>query len=193
MKINPKTTVKITNHLEMVGFLRTNGTQSQFVSMLTATKPDLKKNCPYKNVMKISRRNGLINVDYNKSVRRRLANINQIPLKEATYENGNVWFTHEMTGEGKRLPLVVNKKTLGTDGKIYLQYFPLKSKQTKYVLPNGETVKEELLKPYFYSKSHSEFKPITCVFDIQNIVELRASNLIIQTEDTETVENIAQS
>jgi len=59
------------------------------------------------------------------------------------------------------------------------------------VLPNGETVNEETLKPFFYARpEQEEYKPITCVFDIANIKELRASKVIIQTDATEQAETI---
>lgn len=194
VKVNPKTTVKITDPLEMVGFIRTNGTRCQFVSMLTVTEPKLKANCPFKGVVKVSRRNGLLNMDYNKAVRSRISKALGVPMADVEYTNGNVWFAHEIItfGEGKEqtkknLPLVFNKTK--NDGKKYLQYFPLRSKQTRYVLPNGEEISEEQLKPYFYARSEQvEYKPTTCVFKIESIKELRASGLVIQTDETEAAE-----
>jgi len=190
MKINPKSTVKITDPLEMVGFIRTNGTACQFVSMLTVTEPKLKVSCPFKGVTKVSRRNGLLNVNYNTAVRRRISKALGVPLADVEYTNGAVWFAHEimMLGdEKKNLPLVFHATK--NDGKKYLQYFPLRSKQTRYVLPNGEEVSEEQLKPYFYAKSErEEYKPNTCVFKIESIKELRASGVVIQTDETEDAE-----
>lgn len=180
--------VKITDPLEMVGFLRTNGTTCQFVSMLTVTEPKLKKSCPYVGVKKISRRNGLLNVNFNTAVRKRLSESLGLPMNDVEYVNGKTWFVHEMTSDGKALPLV--KHETKNDGKFYVQYFPIRSSGTKYVLPNGETVSESVLEQYFYARSESEFKPATCVFHVENITELRASKVIIQTDDTENVETI---
>ena len=187
MKVNPKTQVKITDPLEMVGFIRTNGTGCQFVSMLTVTEPKLKKSCPFVGVKKVSRRNGLINMRYNDAVRKRLAATLGVPMADVEYENGNVWFKHQMTQDGKPLPLVVNKTK--DNGKYYVQYFPLRSSATKYILPNGEEVTKEQLKPHFYATSkREEYKPITCVFDVANIKELRASRVIVETSGTEAAQ-----
>lgn len=181
--------VKITDPLEMVGFIRTNGTQCQFVSMLTVTVPKVKVACPFKGVVKVSRRNGLINMNYNTAVKKRLAEFLGVPIAEAEYENGAVWFKHETQSDGKQLPLVVNKNK--DDGKFYVQYFPVRSSGTKYVLPNGETVNEEALKPFFYARpEREEYKPVTCVFNVANIKELRASKVIVQTDAAEQAETI---
>lgn len=191
LKVNPTQTVTITDAMEMVGFLRTNGTQCQFVSMLTKTPvTKISVKCPYKNVVKVSRRNGLINVNYNMAVRRRLAAALNAPIADVEYTNGQTWFIHETAvigQETKALPLCVNKKT-PKSGKFYMQYFPLRSSRTRYLLPNGEEVAESLLEPFFYSRERDEYKPATCVFSIENIKELRCSGVVIKTEETEVVE-----
>lgn len=183
MKVDSKTQVKITDPLEMVGFIRTNGTRCQFVSMLTVTAPKLKKGCPFEGVKKYSRRNGLLNVQYNAAVRRNIAKTLGVPMADVEYENGQVWYVHQTTTDGKALPLVVNKTK--QDGKFYLQYYPMRSAGTVYRLPNGETVEEETLKPWFYAKSkRDEYKPRVVCFDVANIAELRASQVIIETDKT---------
>ena len=180
--------VKITDPLEMVGFIRTNGTQCQFVSMLTVTEPKLKKTCPFKNVIKISRRNGLINMNYNKAVRSRIAENLGIELADVEYDNGNVWFKHDLTEDGKTLPLVVNKNK--DDGKYYVQFFPVRTSGTKY-MSNGEVISKEQLEPYFYAEREvSEFKPITCVFHVGNIKELHASRVIVKTNETDKMQAV---
>lgn len=181
--------VKITDPLEMVGFIRTNGTRCQFISMLTVTEPKLKKSCPYVGVLKVSRRNGLINVNYNKAVRNRLAKSLGVALADVEYTNGKTWFVHQTDENGKALPLV--KHATKETGKHYLQYFPIRSSGTKYVLPNGEEIAESQLKPYFYAESKSEeYKPATCVFEVGNIKTLHCSQVTILTEDSETAETI---
>jgi hypothetical protein len=184
-----KKMVKITDPLEMVGFIKTNGTQCQFVSMLTVTEPKLKKSCPYVGVTKVSRRNGLINMNYNTAVLKRIAASIGQPISEVSYENGAVWFEHIKDGEGKALPLVQHAKT---PNGFYLQYFPLKSKDS-YQLSNGEPITEDKLKPFFYARKESDYKPITCVFKMDNIKELRAAGFIIQTDEVPVVESILQS
>ena len=181
--------VKITDPLEMVGFIRTNGTQCQFVSMLTVTEPKMRKDSPYKGVVKVSRRNGLLNVNYNTSVSKRLAEMFNVPPSEVQYIPGETWFKHQKTEDGRPLPLVVNKNK--EDGKIYVQYFPIRTSGTKYVMPNGEQVAEEKLEPFFYARAEKEvWKPATCVFHVANIKELRASRVIVQTEDTAQAEQV---
>jgi hypothetical protein len=185
-----KLTVKITSELEMVGFLKTNGTACRFVSIVSDTVPKLKKSCPYKGVRKISRKLGLINANYNTSVRRRIAESVGVELSEVEYTNGAVWYKHLMTeGESpKALPVVVHatKET----GKHYLQYFPQKS-EVRYVLENGETVAEEQLKPYFYATAERpNWKPCVISIDLANVKELKASGIIMQAEDLAEAEAI---
>lgn len=183
-----KTIVSISNHLEMVGFIKANGTQCRFVSMVSSTAPKLKKGCPFVGVRKVSKKNGIINANYNTSVRNRIAERLGVKLNEVEYENGEVWYRHLMTQDEKPLPLVVNKTK--NDGKFYLQYFPHKA-TSKYVLPNGEEVKEEQLEQWFYAKSERPvFNPCVISINVENILELRASGVIMQTEDIEEAEQL---
>lgn len=185
-----KTIVQISSHLEMVGFIKANGTQCRFVSMVSDTAPKLRKGCPFVGVRKVSRKTGLVNANYNTAVRKRIAERLGVELSEVEYENGEVWYRHEMTaGENpKPLPLVVNKSK--DDGKVYLQYYPHKA-TSKYVLPNGEEVTAAQLEPYFYKQSERpDFKPCVISVDIANIKELRASGVIMQTEDIEEAETL---
>ena len=172
----------------MVGFLKTNGTGCRFVSLLSETKPRLVSGCPYKGVVKIARRIGWLNINYNKAVRRNIAETLRVDLKDVEYTNGETWYVHVTTAEGKALPLCVNKKSPNS-GKYYVQYFPHKS-ETVYVLPNGDTIAESLLEPYFYKGERTEFKPAVITLGLENIKELRASGLIIETADTAELEKI---
>lgn len=177
------------SQLEMVGFIKTNGTGCRFVSLLTETPvKNIRAACPFKGVRKVSRKIGIINANYNTAVRRRLAEKLGVELKEVEYENGEVWYTHLMTTDNKPLPLVVNKKT-PDNGKYYLQYFPHRSDNT-YVMPNGDTVTEEQLEPYFYASKREDYKPTVISIDLGNIKELRASGLIIQMPDFEEAEAV---
>lgn len=187
-------TVVFHSVLEMVGHLKTIGTQCRFISMLSNTEPKVRKDCPYKGVRKIAKRWGWLNINYNMAVRRRIAQRLGVELQEAEYTNGEVWYRHEMTAEGKALPLCVNKKVavgqVPPDNKFYVQYFPHKSK-TKYVLPNGDEVREDELKPFFYKQSErDDFKPLVITVGLENVVELRSSGVIVQTPGTAKAESI---
>lgn len=185
-----KTTVTLNNVSEMVGFLKTNGTTCCFVSILSDTPVEkLRKDCPYKGVRKVARRNGWLNINYNMSVRRRIAERLDVELKEVQYDNGTTWYQHVMTEEGKALPLCVNKKTPDS-GKYYIQYFPRKSK-SQYVLPNGDPIDENLLKPYFYKESErSDFKPAVITISLENVKELRVRGLILKTPSAKVAEAV---
>jgi hypothetical protein len=183
-----KTIVEILSELEMVGFIKSNGTQCRFVSLVCETVPKLKKNCPFKGVRKVARKLGIINANYNTSVRRRLAETLGVELSEVEYVNGEVWYKHLQTVDGKPLPLVINKAK--DNGKHYLQYFPHKSTH-RYVCANGEEVTESQLDPYFYAQAERpDFKPCVISIDVANIKKLVASGVIMQTEDLEEAEKI---
>jgi len=180
--------VKMLNHLEMVGFIRTNGTACRFVAITTSTVPKLKKACPYSGVRKISRKIGLLNANYNTSVRRRIAEKLGVELPEVEYENGNVWYKHELTSDGKNLPLVVHKEK--NDGKYYLQYFPHKS-ENKYVGADGMEIAESALEPYFYAKSERpDYKPCVIAVGMENVLELRASGIVIEMPEFAEAEKL---
>jgi hypothetical protein len=185
-----KTIVQISSELEMVGFLKTNGTQCRFVALVSDTEPKLKKGCPFKGVRKVSRKNGLINANYNTSVRRRLADTLGVELAEVEYENGGVWYKHLMTQGEQPKPLPVVVHATKENGKHYLQFFPHKA-ESKYVLENGETVADEQLKPWFYATSERpEYKPCVISIDLANVKELKASGVIMQAEDLAEAEAV---
>lgn len=176
-------TVKMIDTLEMVGFLKTNGTACRFVSLLIDTAPKLRKDCPFVGVRKVASKIGLLNANYNTSVRRKIAEKLGVELSEVEYPNGEVWYEHLKTADGKNLPLVVNKTK--QDGKHYLQYFPHKSTH-KYVTANGEEIKEAALEPYFYKQSERpEWKPCVISIDLANVRQLKASGVVIETPDFE--------
>lgn len=177
-----KTIVTIGSHLEMVGFIKSNGTQCRFVSMVSETEPKLRAGCPFKGVIKISRKRGMINANYNTSVRTRIAALLGVDIKEVEYENGEVWYKHLQTVDGKALPIVVNKNT-PDNGEFYLQYYPSASENV-YRMPNGDSVAEETLEKWFYKRSERDnFKPVVIAIKVSNIKELRASGVIMQAED----------
>lgn len=183
-----KTTVQIQNHLEMVGFIKSNGTQCRFVSMVTETPvKNIKAACPFKGVIKIARRRGMINVNYVASVERRISERMGVKPSEVEYTPGNVWSTHLTTVDGKTLPLLVNKKT-PENGEYYLQFFTTSSDNV-YRMPNGEPVLESQLKPWFYERNCDSFKPPVISVNVSNIKELRASGVVMQAEDIAEAES----
>ena len=123
---------------EVVGFLKTNGTKCRYVSLLTETQPKMKPGCPFNGVVKVSRKRGIVNANYNTAVRRRTAKHLGVALKEVEYTDGEVWYRHLTTADGKPLPLVVNKKVQSPSEATehYLQYFPTHSTNA-YRLPSG--------------------------------------------------------
>ena len=187
--------VKMLNHLEMVGFIRTNGTACRFVSLTCSTDPKLLKKhrttkapCPFVGVRKVSRKIGLLNANYNTSVRRRIAEKLGVELPEVEYVNGEVWYKHELTSDGKNLPLVVHKEK--NDGKYYLQYFPHKS-ENKYVDGTGMEIAEADLEAYLPAKSERpDFKPCVIAIGIENVLELRASGIVIEMPEFAEAEKL---
>ena len=185
----------MTSELEMLGFLKTNGTSCRFVSLLTKT-PVVKIRVanPWgagakskSGLWKVSRKLGIINVNYNTSVRRRIAEKFNMNMEQAEYENGETWYEHLTTGDGKPLPVVVHKEH---QDKYYLQFFTHKA-HSVYVNEAGETVSDEIVKPWLYAESEKpDFKPTVIVVGLANIKELRASGLIIEMPEMEEAETI---
>jgi hypothetical protein len=183
-----KTTVSILSHLELAGFIKSNGTQCRFVSLLSDTLvAKIRKGNPYPGLRKVSRKTGLVNANYNTSVRNRIANAFGVKLSEVEYENGETWYQHLQTADGKALPLVEHRDK-SKRGKLYLQFFPHKTVNA-YQLPSGEVVPDENVKPWLYKESErSEFKPCVIVVELGNIKEMRASGVIMQAEDIDEAE-----
>jgi hypothetical protein len=186
--MNTKTIVSITNPLEMAGFIKSNGTQCRFVSIVTDTPvTKMRKTSPFQGVRKVSRKLGLVNANYNTSVRNRIADKLGVKLSEVEYENGETWYVHLQTADGKSLPLVQHKEE-AKRGKLYLQYYPHKS-TSAYVMPNGDTVAEAELKPWLYAESkRPDYKPTVIAVELGNVKEIRASGVIMQAEDLDEAE-----
>jgi len=177
-----KNVIQIDSPIEMVGFIKSNGTACRFVSILTETiVTNIRKGCPYEGVIKISKKCGLVNVDYVESVKRKFAASLDEPVKNIDYTAGEIWYKHLTTIDGKSLPIVVNKKT-PDNGEFYLQYFPTSAKSV-YQMPNGEPVSEENLKPYFFKSNKVGYKPVVISVNVKNIKRLSASGVIMQTDD----------
>jgi hypothetical protein len=186
--------VKMMNTLEMVGFIKTNGTACRFVSMTIKTPVvKIKVGNPWHkvskgkvvgdcNLFKVSKKIGLLNANYNTSVRNRIAEKLGVTLSEVEYENGEVWYEHLKTSDGKNLPLVQHKDETKR-GNFYLQYFPHKSENV-YVTANGETVPDAMVEQYLYAESErAEFKPCVIAVNLTNVCQLKASGVVIEMPD----------
>ena len=170
----------IQHYNEMLEFLRAGTTQCRFVSMKTRTEPKIKASCPWKGIYKLSRRNGLINANYNNSVQRRIAEKFNLPESSVTYIPGETWYVHEKRDD-KTLPIVVNKKEAANpDAPRYIQFFPHSSTNRYFDMYNAPLT-EEQLKPYFYKKPEKdEFKPVVICISLVNVLELKASGVILE-------------
>lgn len=175
----------------MAGFIKSNGTQCRFVSLVSRTPVvDIRAGNPWgaskktkSGLFKVSRKNGIVNANYNTSVRNRIAEKLGIKLSEVEYENGEVWYQHLLTVDGKPLPLVQHKDETKRGGKLYLQYFPHKANSV-YVNEQGDTVADSLVEPWLYAKSERpDYKPTVIAIELGNVKELRASGVIMQAED----------
>lgn len=188
--------VQVASELEMLGFLKSNGTQCRFVGLKTKTPVvKIKVGNPWgagkseTGLYKVSRKGGIINANYNTSVRRRLAAILGVELPEVQYENGESKYVHLMTGDNKPLPVLV-KKSNPNDGVYYLQYFPHKSKSV-YVNDAGEVVPDAVVKPWLYAESERPaFKPCVIAPKLANILELRASGVIMETPELDQIDSL---
>jgi hypothetical protein len=203
--MNDKVIVSIASHLEMVGFIKSNGTACRFVSMLSHTPVvKIKAGNPFHKVskgkvvgdcrlFKVSRKTGLINANYNTSVRNRIAEKLGVPLADVEYENGECYFEHLQTADGKNLPLIQHKDETKRASGLKLQYYPHKSTNC-YVDENGNVIADELVKPWLYAESERpDFKPCVIGINVSNIKELRASGVIMQAEDVAEAETALAS
>ena len=90
------------SELEMLGFIKTNGTACRFVAIVSKTPVvKIKVGNPWgasakskSGLYKVSRKIGIINANFNTSVRNRIAEKLGVKLAEVEYENGEVWYEH---------------------------------------------------------------------------------------------------
>lgn len=196
-----KTTVQISGELELAGFIKANGTQCRFVSMVSKTPvTKIKVGNPWHTVkngkvvgepqlFKVSRKRGLINANYNTSVRNRIAEKLGVKLSEVEYQNGEVYYEHLTTADGTALPLVQHKDETKRKG-LLLQYYPHGSENV-YVNGKGEIVPDADVKKWAYAESErSEFKPTVIGIYLSNIVRLTASGVIAETDSIDEAEKV---
>ena len=177
----------MTDVLEMVGFLKTNGTESRFVAMTSKTPVvKIKVGNPWgagkskTGLFKVSRKIGIINANYNTSVRKAISEKLGVPLSDVEYESGAVWYSHIKTADGKNLPLVQHKEKTG---EYYIQYYPHRSTNV-YVNEAGEIVPDAMVKPYLYAETErADYKPNVIVVNLTNVKQLKASGVIVNMPD----------
>lgn len=194
-----KTVVQISGEMELAGFIKANGTACRFVSMLSKTPvTKIKVGNPWHtvksgkvvgtpNLFKISRKRGLINANYNTAVRNRIAAKLGVSVSEVEYQNGEVYYEHLTTKDGKALPLVQHKDETRRKG-LLLQYYPHGSENC-YVNGKGEIVPDAEVEKWAYAESpRSEFKPTVIGIYLRNILKLTASGIIAETDSVEDAE-----
>jgi len=189
--------VSMVSELEMLGFIKTNGTNCRFVAITTKTPVvKIRAGNPWNagaktksGLYKISRKIGLINVHYNAAVERRIAEKLGVKPAEVEYEGGEVYFEHLKTADGKNLPVVQHKDEAKRKGYL-LQYFPQKSTNA-FVNEAGEPVSADEIKSWLYKESErSEFKPATMAVYLSNILQLKASGVVIEMPGLDEAEQI---
>lgn len=194
------TTVQLSNEAEMAGFIKANGTACRFVSMVSKTPvTKIKVGNPWHvikggkvqgdcNLFKVSRKRGLINADFNMSVRRRIAEKLGVSVSEVEYEAGECWHTvAAWTKDGKALPLRHHKDETKRAG-LLLQYYPQGSENC-YVNGKGEIVPDSEVAKWAYAESErSEFKPKVIAVYLSNILRLKASGIIGESDSIEEAE-----
>lgn len=192
-----KTIVKMTDSLEMLGFIKSNGTSCRFVSITTKTPVvKIRSGNPWnagkstqRGLYKVSKRLGLINANYNASVRRRIAERLGVELSDVSYESGEVWYQHLTTVDGKSLPIVQHKDESKREG-YYLQFFPHKS-ENAYVDETGEVVDEATVSKWLYKESERpDYKPSVISVKLANIAQLKASGVVIEMPEFAEAEAI---
>lgn len=128
---------------------------------------------PFVGAIKVARRNGLVNVNHENRVNRRMTEAGV----EANYEAKTTWYLHETTTDGKTTPLCFSKKDVNVK---YLQFFPHRNLNTKYLLNGRELTVQEVatMKTFMPKKDWSDFKQpvITLKMDSIKTIKFRKLN-----------------
>lgn len=159
-------TFTITDHNNLPSFLRMLGTQCRFITMETETEVKMNKTGnPYLGTVKVCRRNGLVNIN---NLRRILQRMKEAGIENPVYVPGSTWYVHEHDEAGAPIPLCQSKK----DNNIkYLQFFPHRTFDTKYLFKGRELSKDEVtqMKTFISEKEWGEFK--------QPVITLKMSSI----------------
>jgi len=141
--------------------------------MITETQVKMRKtNNPFIGTVKVCHRNGLVNVNHEKRVNRRMVESGLDPL----YVTGETWYVHETTTEGKTISLCQSKK----DNNVkYLQYFPHRNLSTKYRLNGRELTQDEVvtMKTFIPVVVTKEFKEPVITLKMESIKTIKFRRL----------------
>lgn len=181
--MNENPIVRLESANAMAEFIRSNGTQCRFVSLVSETEPKLKKSCPFQGVRKITRTVALVNVDHAAACERGLAKA--LGVDSVDYEPGETWYAHETDAKGNTLPLCFHPSK--PESGFYLQYFPRRT-ESVYRDASGNEVSHADLTSFFYARKEAQGKPRTRVVSLANLRELRASGVIAQAGDIDAAE-----
>lgn len=172
-------TVRVTN-AELAGFIKSIGTECQFISMDTETEVKMRKTGnPFLGAVKRSKRNGLVNVNFVASVERKVSELTGVPVKDITYTPGKTHYHHLSTEDGRPLALCESNKPVKATGKmeLYLQYYPHRNLgTTTYWLKGVQLSKEQVKQMYTFvpETDRAEYKPAVLTFKLASIRSLRA-------------------
>lgn len=183
-------TVTFQDKAEMVGYLKTVGTGSSFVSLQTETAVKMRKTGnPFLGTVKVTKRTGIINVNFVNAVRRRMAEIQRVAFTETEYTKGTTWYVHVQNQEGKPLPLCVHKND---DKRFYLQFYPLRSHHATYFLNGRQLSIEEVaqMETFITETERKAFKPIVITLALDSIRSMKARNVTVLNK---TIDRLAQS
>lgn len=165
-------TISVNNN-ELPSYLRSLGTECQFISLVTETEVKMRKTGnPFVGTMKVSHRNGLVNVNHQDRVNRRMTESGFEP----SYVGGETWYVHETTTDGKVIPLCQSKK----DSSVkYLQFFPHRNLNTRYVLNGRELTSDEVtrMKSFIPEKDWGEFKQPVITLKMESIKNIKFRKL----------------
>ena len=200
MKLNRKNVVQMTSELEMLGFLKSNGTACRFLGMTIKTPVvKIRAGNPWgagkateSGLYKLSRKIGIINADYCAAVERRIAETLGVKPSEVEYKAGETWYVHLTDNDQHALPVCHHKDEAKRNGTYYLQYFPQTEKSVNaYVNEAGEPVSDELVKPWLYTESERPaYKPKTIVVKLANIKRLAASEVVLEMPELDEIEAV---
>lgn len=201
-------TIKIENKQELIGFLRSIGTETRFITVTTETEVDQNKTRltgrlipstaksqkgkliherqqnPYWGAIKVSRRNGFVNADFVKMVEKRYAEIMGVSVSDVEYTPGGTWYQHCHDENNRPLCLCEHQKD---HSRKYLQMFPLRNLgETTYWLKGQKMTQEQVSDMYenwVTEKERTEWKPVTIVLAIDSIrcITFRKVNLLNET------------
>lgn len=174
--------------LQLLGFLTKNGTECRFIHFTIKTPVEkIKVSQPYGQLYKIAQYRGYINANYQTGVEKRIAQLLNVPPKSVEYELGPSAYQHVLNDEGKATAVLV-KQSNPNDGVYYLQFTKDETYQptSVYVNEAGEVIADELVKPWLYKASpRNPLKPFVFSPKLSNIMEMRASGLILKAEDAD--------